>query len=453
MTPTPLLDARPLVPSLAPAKCPPSRAYKPTLNRHSVNQRGDAVLRSAVQCSVLRHHPGGRAEHGARARDASGTHRLRPCRLEVTVLRDITHIQFYLSSRYWTARTTVHYSSYESESDFGSDDSKGEEEPFTKVQSRKARARQARLIASGAITFGPGFQCYSPAKAKTNSGSTPSSAASAAPTPTPSWGNTGAKKKLEQTIQTDIKSKKPKKPEIIVEDDGDCSTPAPHFQNQTNLLATMKAAYHTYSLEEEREFRLVLKGVPKEFLLDEVKNDLVQKLLVRAVRHVTNRNRDPLDLVLVSADPSTKDNVKAILFKIKTVCSLSGIKVELPHKRSSPRQCHNCQLYGHSSKNCFRKASCVKCLGDHGTAPSTRNKETDGPPAYVLCNTSGHTVNCLGCPCASKKYPLPNRNKSHSPNDKAAPCRAPARAVSKNITYANVTAGRLNPIVTCLRTH
>ncbi|GBP20293.1 hypothetical protein EVAR_82168_1 [Eumeta japonica] len=37
------------------------------------------------------------------------------------------------------------YSSDESESDFGSDDSNGEEEPFTRVQSR--RARQARPVA------------------------------------------------------------------------------------------------------------------------------------------------------------------------------------------------------------------------------------------------------------------------------------------------------------------
>ncbi|GBP28333.1 hypothetical protein EVAR_11795_1 [Eumeta japonica] len=52
----------------------------------------------------------------------------------------------------------------------------------------------------------------------------------------------------------------------------------------------------------------------------------------------------------------------------------------------------------HSSKNCFQRARCVKCLGDHGTAACTRNKETDGPSACVLCNSSGHTANYLGYP-------------------------------------------------------
>ncbi|GBP02295.1 hypothetical protein EVAR_85396_1 [Eumeta japonica] len=193
----------------------------------------------------------------------------------------------------------------------------------------------------------------------------------------------------------------------------------------------MKAAYHTYSLKEEREFRVVLKGVPKEFPLDEVKDDLLaQKLPVRAVRRVTNRNREPLDLVLVSADPSAKDSAKAIFFKIKTVCSLSGIKVELPH--CSPGQ-----------------LSDVRHCGVH------QSKE-NGPPACVLCNIWPHGQ-LPGMP-APKKYPTGrnNRDNNSHPNDKAA--RAGARASGlKNATYANVTAGavktRLKPKAMCLRTH
>ncbi|GBP94492.1 hypothetical protein EVAR_65852_1 [Eumeta japonica] len=129
----------------------------------------------------------------------------------------------------------------------------------------------------------------------------------------------------------------------------------------------MKAAYRTYSLKEYREFRVVVKGVAKKFSLN-VKTDLARKHSMRAVRRVTNRNREPLDLVLVSAHPSVKDNVKATFFKIKT------------------------------------------CLGDHGTVACTRDKDADGPPACALCNTSGHTANYLGSPRAPKKYPLPNRN-------------------------------------------
>ncbi|GBP42159.1 hypothetical protein EVAR_25784_1 [Eumeta japonica] len=168
------------------------------------------------------------------------------------------------------SRTTVHYLSDESEPDLGSDDSNDEEEPLIRVN-----------------------------KAKTNSGSAPSQDASLAPTPTTSWRNAGAKKNILSNIQPDNKSIKSENSELSVE--GDIDTPpisvkrkvqrppphlslglivqpesVTHFSNLSNLLATMKAAYHTYSLKEEREFRVVLKGVPKEFLLKDVKTDLAQ---------------------------------------------------------------------------------------------------------------------------------------------------------------------------------
>ncbi|GBP20292.1 hypothetical protein EVAR_82167_1 [Eumeta japonica] len=135
----------------------------------------------------------------------------------------------------------------------------------------------------------------------------------------------------------------------------------------------MKAAYHTHSLKEEREFRVVLKG----FSLEEVKTDLL------AQKFPCGR---PVALRIVTVNRST-----SFWF-----------------------------LPTHPLK--IKKALCVKCLGDHGTTVCTRNKDTDNPPGCVLCNTSGHTANYLGCPRAPKKYPLPNRNnrvKNNSPTDKA----------------------------------
>ncbi|GBP92680.1 hypothetical protein EVAR_81858_1 [Eumeta japonica] len=84
---------------------------------------------------------------------------------------------------------------------------------------------------------------------------------------------------------------------------------------------------------------------------------------------------------------------------------------------------------------CFHSARCVKCLGDHGTAQCTRNKDTDGPPACVLCKQKGHTANYLGCPRAPKRPPPP---------EKAVPRRAPARAVSAAFSYARAAAGPRN---------
>ncbi|GBP00713.1 hypothetical protein EVAR_76955_1 [Eumeta japonica] len=90
-------------------------------------------------------------------------------------------------------------------------------------------------------------------------------------------------------------------------------------------------------------------------------------------------------------------------------------------------------MYGHSSKNCFQRARCVKCLGDHGTAACTRNKDTDGPPACVLCKSSGHTANYLGCPRAPKRI-TPLKIKS-PPLSRAA--SSAARAVTHKLSYAS----------------
>ncbi|GBP09534.1 hypothetical protein EVAR_76547_1 [Eumeta japonica] len=88
----------------------------------------------------------------------------------------------------------------------------------------------------------------------------------------------------------------------------------PDFRNLSALLATLKVAYHTYSLKEEREFRVVLRGVPKEIPVEEVKEDLIaQDLLVQSVRRITNRARDPLDLVLVTANTGTDNTTKALI--------------------------------------------------------------------------------------------------------------------------------------------
>ncbi|GBP67923.1 Nucleic-acid-binding protein from transposon X-element [Eumeta japonica] len=183
------------------------------------------------------------------------------------------------------------------------------------------------------------------------------------------------------------------------------------FRNLQNLLVSLKISFHTYSLKEEREIRVVLRGVPKELPVDEVKEDLIaQHLPVQSVRRIQNRFRKPLDLVLVSGTAEANDKAtKAAFFKIRSVCSLSGVKAEQPRKRALPGQCHNCQSYGHSSRYCFHSARCVKCLGDHGTAQCTRNKDTDGPPACVLCKQKGHTANYLGCPRAPKRTPPPRR--------------------------------------------
>ncbi|GBP78250.1 Nucleic-acid-binding protein from transposon X-element [Eumeta japonica] len=153
---------------------------------------------------------------------------------------------------------------------------------------------------------------------------------------------------------------------------------------------------------------------------------------MQSVRPILNRSREPLDLILVYSTAETNDKVtKAAFFKVKSLCSLSGIKVEQQSKRSLPGQCHKCQSYVQSSKHCFNPARCVKCLGNHGTVQCTRYKNTDGLSACVICKQKGHTANYLRCLRVPKGVPPPRK-----------PRRAVhLRARSQTLSYARAAAG------------
>ncbi|GBP02271.1 hypothetical protein EVAR_85384_1 [Eumeta japonica] len=84
---------------------------------------------------------------------------------------------------------------------------------------------------------------------------------------------------------------------------------------------------------------------------------------------------------------------------------LSGVKAEQPANAPYPGSVTTASPTGIRPVTAYHSARCVKCLGDHGTAQCTRNKDTDGPPACVLCKQKGHTANYLGCPRAPRPPP------------------------------------------------
>ncbi|XP_013181502.1 PREDICTED: nucleic-acid-binding protein from mobile element jockey-like [Papilio xuthus] len=191
------------------------------------------------------------------------------------------------------------------------------------------------------------------------------------------------------------------------------------FRFVTRFLQEKEVYYHTYTLAEERILRVVIKRIPKEIPVEYVAQSLKdQKFPVISVFRMTNRrSKSPIDLVQVHLELSPEG--KAI-FDVKSICGLSGLIVEPPRKNGLPGQCHKCQLYGHSARNCFARPRCVKCLGDHGTSECSRPKdksllEAFGKPACVLCR-GDHTANYHGCPKAPKRSPkLPQRSVRRPP--------------------------------------
>ncbi|CAK1596938.1 unnamed protein product [Parnassius mnemosyne] len=175
------------------------------------------------------------------------------------------------------------------------------------------------------------------------------------------------------------------------------------FRALTAHLKVQKLSFHTYALAEERNLRVVVRGLPKELETEHILSDLKsQNLPVREVHrmhHPTDKKRY-LDLCLVILDLSPEGKE---IYNIRRICNLTGITVEAPRNRGIVGQCHRCQLYGHSAKNCYAKPRCVKCLGDHGTPECTRTPESEGPPSCVLCGEAGHPANYRGCTKAPRR--------------------------------------------------
>ncbi|GBP73427.1 Nucleic-acid-binding protein from transposon X-element [Eumeta japonica] len=183
------------------------------------------------------------------------------------------------------------------------------------------------------------------------------------------------------------------------------------FRSLNKYLIENQVQFHTYALDEERKLKVVIRGVPEDIDLDDIKADLVnQGFPILAVYRITRRDGSSTGLVLAVL-PKTEE-ARAISRNLSKVCGLSGIRVEAPHKRGVPSQCHRCQRYGHASANCHVQPRCVKCLVPHWTSECPLSKASGDKPACVNCGQE-HTANYGGCPKAPKVAPKPmNKQKN-----------------------------------------
>lgn len=173
----------------------------------------------------------------------------------------------------------------------------------------------------------------------------------------------------------------------------------------SKMLGEQRIPYHTYTMPEDKLLRAVIKNVPREFAKEEILESLkAQNLPVREVhRMVRGKARAPMNMVLVCLDNTPEGKQ---VFRITHVCGLMGVKIEPPYKTGIMAQCHKCQMYGHTSNNCYAHPRCVKCLGNHHTSECERPKDLSlctEPPSCVLCGEMGHPANFRGCPRAPKR--------------------------------------------------
>ncbi|KAJ8980948.1 hypothetical protein NQ317_001211 [Molorchus minor] len=167
------------------------------------------------------------------------------------------------------------------------------------------------------------------------------------------------------------------------------------YRQITKILAEAKVGFHTYSLPEEKQLRIVIRGLSEDLPETEIKEDLqdqgYQPTTIQRMRNRGTKNKMPLVLV------QFPEAEVSILTALRHCCMLT-VRFEKQRASQDIGQCHRCQRFGHAQGKCAASPKCVKCEEQHH---STDCKKPPTTPAKCANCDGPHPASYKGCP----KYP------------------------------------------------
>lgn len=203
----------------------------------------------------------------------------------------------------------------------------------------------------------------------------------------------------------------------------------PAFRALTKYLLEGGVEHHTYRLKEDKNLKVVIRGIPVQFTAPDVAEELQHwGYQVTKVARLVSRRPDKKQLpMLVVELPRSEKRIysETDLFNLK-------IKVEPLQKPTAPGQCFRCQQYGHAQSRCTAAPVCVRCGGPHRPGECTRSLKE--PASCGLCG-GPHPANYAGCPARPKP-------KQKTPQARPGP---PSRRVTQGVSYASAATGAAKP--------
>lgn len=153
------------------------------------------------------------------------------------------------------------------------------------------------------------------------------------------------------------------------------------------MIVKEKIDYHTYTLAKEKPVVSILKGLPSNVKISEIKAELdeVENLEVLEVKQFIKKvevngksveNKLPIFSVKFSGKTKVAD-----FKKIRKLCYCK-ITWEKNTTASRVIQCYKCWSYGHIATNCFRREVCSKCAQNHETK---------------MCKETSENLKCINC--------------------------------------------------------
>lgn len=215
-----------------------------------------------------------------------------------------------------------------------------------------------------------------------------------------------------------------------------------------SLLADSDAQHHTFTPKEEQHINIVLRHLDSSYNDTDIKEALeilALDIIVSKIMPLPTQTNNHLWLIQLQAGSDAKQllNQNYLLHQ----------KVVFERKRQGNiSQCKNCQLLGHSARNCKHKFRCVKCTSDHGPGQCPRtldpNIANETSPSCVNCNAD-HPANYRGCPYYAKiiERKQAQRQQQHTVQQNKTVQNPRYALRSEQISYAAALASPAQPTV------
>ncbi|KAK9503734.1 hypothetical protein O3M35_010233 [Rhynocoris fuscipes] len=218
------------------------------------------------------------------------------------------------------------------------------------------------------------------------------------------------------------------------------------YREIIRYLTAEQAEFHTYQLQEEKAYRVVIRHLHQTTPVEMITEELTE--LGHSVRKVSPvlhpATKQPLPLFFIDLDPAPNNKD---IFNLEALC-YTRIKVEEPHKQRGIVQCKRCQEYGHTKSYCKYRPRCVKCAGDHFTQEC--DKQRSDPAKCALCH-GDHPANYKGCAVhrelqrarrTTPVYEHPSAvRRSSAAQPTSGPQLKPSAFSTSETSYAQVVSG------------
>ncbi|GFY15055.1 nucleic-acid-binding protein from transposon X-element [Trichonephila clavipes] len=154
-----------------------------------------------------------------------------------------------------------------------------------------------------------------------------------------------------------------------------------------------KYQYHVIAPKAERPIKVVIKGLPSDTEINDIKSDLTEQRFpdAKVTQLIRRTTKQALPVFMITL-PCNINNAKN--FQLKTLSYLSS-RVE-GYEGTGLTQCYSCNRFNHTAENCHMIPCCLKCREAHQTKDYPIQRVESA--FCINCRVYGHMANYSKCP-------------------------------------------------------